>query len=386
MPRTMGHAEPRDAVATGLALQGPGAPVGSRGSGDASAPCRVSIIIKAYNESAHIAAAVRSAQRAVQEIGGDGEVIVADSLSTDDTVTVALTQGARVVQLLNPGDRSCGVGAQLGLCCARGAFLYVLDGDMELVPGFLPLALRYLEATPALAGVAGLVQEMVVANLPFEARVAKGDTARPAADARSLNMGGLYRRTCIEPLGYFTNRNLHAFEEFELGVRLRARGWRLERLAVPAVRHHGPKDTSWALLRRRWSSGYAMGHGELLRQSFGQAHFVPVLLELRVYRVQAFTALVWSLCLFAGIARGGGTAWWAIPLIGWAGVVAILALARSSLSLAWHSVLAWHVGLAALLVGLWRRPLARPQDPVACRLRLPLQDAAASLQATTELV
>jgi GT2 family glycosyltransferase len=386
MPHTMGHAEPRDAVASGAVLQGSGAPAGFRDGAGRDAPCRVSIIIKAYNESARIAAAVRSAQRAVQEIGGDGEVIVADSLSTDDTVAVALALGARVVQLLNPDDRSCGVGAQLGLCCARGAFLYVLDGDMELVPGFLPMALRYLEGTPALAGVAGLVQEMVVANLPFEARVAKGDTARPAADARSLNMGGLYRRSCIEPLGYFTNRNLHAFEEFELGVRLRARGWRLERMAVPAVRHHGPSETSWALLRRRWSSGYAMGHGELLRQAFGQAHFVPVLLELRVYRVQAFTVLVWGLSVLAGAAHGGGIAWWVVPLIGWAGVITTLALARSSLSLAWHSVLAWHVGLAALVVGLWRRPPARPQDPVPCRLRLPVQDAAASLQPTSELV
>ena len=36
--------------------------------------------------------------------------------------------------------RSCGVGAQLGYAISRGDFVYVLDGDMQLLPGFLSAA------------------------------------------------------------------------------------------------------------------------------------------------------------------------------------------------------------------------------------------------------
>ena len=44
----------------------------------------VSVIIKALNEEKHIARAIESALRAVSTVGG--EVILADSASTDRTV------------------------------------------------------------------------------------------------------------------------------------------------------------------------------------------------------------------------------------------------------------------------------------------------------------
>ena len=56
-----------------------------------TAHCRVSVIIKAFNEERNICAAIESSLAAVAEVGG--EVILADSSSTDRTVELATRTG-----------------------------------------------------------------------------------------------------------------------------------------------------------------------------------------------------------------------------------------------------------------------------------------------------
>jgi len=108
----------------------------------AAARVRVSVIIKALNEERHIDAAIRSALVAVAAVGG--EVILADSGSTDRTVEIAQRYPVTVLQLKNPAERRCGVGPQLGYQRARGEFIYILDGDMELAPDFLSRAMALM--------------------------------------------------------------------------------------------------------------------------------------------------------------------------------------------------------------------------------------------------
>ena len=46
-----------------------------------------------------------------------------------------------IVQLSRMEDRSCGSGAQLGFQYSRGRYLMLMDGDMELRAGFVPVTL-----------------------------------------------------------------------------------------------------------------------------------------------------------------------------------------------------------------------------------------------------
>jgi len=41
---------------------------------------------------------------------------------------------------------------------------------------------------------------------------------RDLLDVECLNGGGLYRRSAIADVGYLSDRNLHAFEEYDLGA------------------------------------------------------------------------------------------------------------------------------------------------------------------------
>jgi glycosyltransferase involved in cell wall biosynthesis len=248
---------------------------------------RVSVVIKALNEEKHIGAAIGSALAAVSGVGG--EVILADSGSTDRTVEIARQYPVTILQLKNPAERRCGIGPQLGYQLARGEFIYILDGDMELDPAFLVAALAAMDADSTLGGVGGLVEEESDANYEFRVRKRR----RAAAVARGcewLDMGGLYRAASLREVGYFSNRNLHAYEEMDLGLRLGARGWTLRRLAVRGVLHHGRAEGNWTLLAARWRSRYYDGAGELLRAALGHRYFFRA---ASTQRHPIFGLLIW---------------------------------------------------------------------------------------------
>ena len=241
------------------------------GAASGAGAVRVTVIIKALNEAKHIDAAISSALAAIARVGG--EVILADSGSTDRTVEIAARHPITVVQLRHRAERRCGIGPQLGYQNARGEFIYILDGDMELDPEFLPQALQAMAADARLAGVGGLVEEESDASYQFRGRKRRG-AAAVARDCEWLDMGGLYRETSMREIGYFSDRNLHAYEEMDLGLRLGSAGWKLRRIAARSVLHHGRPEGNWGLLARRWRSRYLDGAGELLRAAVGQRYFL----------------------------------------------------------------------------------------------------------------
>lgn len=139
----------------------------------------VSIVIKCFNEEHKIDAAIASALAAGQELAPiPVEVVVADSRSTDATAARAVqwarNLSVRVVQLLDPEQRGCGVGVELGFMCSVGERVLLMDGDMVVQPGFIRHAMRYLDQHPRCAGVAGLVSEASLRNGTDRIRVIKG--------------------------------------------------------------------------------------------------------------------------------------------------------------------------------------------------------------------
>lgn len=328
----------------------------------------VSVIIKAYNEERHIRASIESALFALNQLQVPGEVILADSLSTDGTVAAARSYPIKIVQLADSGDRSCGVGAQLGYLAAKGKYLYILDGDMTLAPDFLPKAIDCLDADESLAGVAGIVEEKNVSSSAFLLRAQNTDTRYPSRTLCSLNMGGLYRRSAIDALGYFTNKNLHAFEEFELGARLISAGWRLERIGVNSVQHFGPLCSSAELIGRRWRSKYSFGHGELLRSSLGMPYFGLVVRNLRVLHVQAAVVFLWlAIVLFSLFLDLGFPQALSLSVFVWGAMFLFVLLRKRSTRRAIFSLVAWHVGVAGFLRGVLSRPNSHPSTRIDFR-------------------
>lgn len=324
----------------------------------------LSIIIKALNEEANIAAAVESALASLE--GVDGEVILADSGSTDRTVEIARAYPIRIVQLANRGERTCGAGPQLGYQDSRGDLICLIDGDMVLDPGFLEAASRFLRDNPAYAGVSGQVRDVNLESLEYVRRNRRHAPELAFGETDRLNGGGLYRREAIESVGYFTDRNLHSYEELDLGARLTSAGWRLNRLSIPFVDHRGHTTEAFALLWRRLETGYAFGIGELIRGALGRRHFRTVLTSARELRLWLALIVAWLALPVVGWMLGAPAALMAALLI-IAGPIAVMSWRYASFRLGAYAVAAWHVHALGLIAGLFRRRVD-PSAPIVAHV------------------
>lgn len=319
----------------------------------------VSIVIKALNEERHIATAIESALAALD--GLSGEVILADSASTDRTVEIAKKYPIKIVRMNRIEDRSCGAGGQLGYQYSRGEYVCVTDGDMRLYRGFLTAAVRYLEQHPKVAGVGGIIVECEKDSFEYVKRAASDDPNRRPGEVARLDCGGVYRRAAIEAVGYLTDRNLHGAEELELGARLRAEGWTLARIDRPSIDHYGHAGNAFRLLRRRWKSRIAFGTGEVLRAALGRPYCGQLLRQVQRNLLLLAAVHAWWLCLLATPSIAGATSAAAgmVVALGLFPFVAMAARCRS-ISLGVYSVAAWNV----YALGIWPGFLQRRIDPV----------------------
>lgn len=322
--------------------------------------CELSVVIKALNEERNIERTLRAALTAVE--GVDAEVILADSLSSDATVSIAKQFPVTIVQLVHGEQRCCGIGAQLGYQHARGQWILIIDGDMEVDRAWLLAAIRHMHTHPDLAGVGGMVTDINLENIEFRARQQRKPTQ--PGDIDRLYGGGLYRRKAIEQVGYLTHRSLHACEELELGLRLTAAGWRMQRMDMESIRHHGHTVPMWTLIRRRWRSSYVNGSGDLLRASMWRPWF------WRAVACQALplVVIVWWLTMLALAVAASIDGTW----LSWLAAVVLLPIAmmlakKRSVALGLYSILMWCVESAGLLRGLSSRPL-NPEAPIDSRV------------------
>lgn len=231
----------------------------------------ISVSIKTLNEAECIEKTIDSIRQQIADY--PHKIIVADSLSTDNTQQLASARGVTVVSLTEPGDRCCGVGHQLGYLYSEGEYLLLMDGDMELEKGFIDSAIAFLVEHPEYAGVAGTVEMDDATNYEFKSRKQRLHEIYPLGDCDHLAGGGLYRRSAIDKIGYLTNRNLHAYEEAELGMRLLDAGYKLHRLDTPYFSHTSHTMPTFKLLKYRWRSGYHQAPGELLRSAWRKPYF-----------------------------------------------------------------------------------------------------------------
>lgn len=324
---------------------------------------RLAIGIKALNEAKHIAMCVESALAAVKPFGG--EVILADSGSQDETIAIAGQYPIKIAQLAHLEERCCGIGAQLAFQESSGEYFYLLDGDMVIKPEFITEGIAFLEANPHVAAVGGRVNECVVTGQEFQIRFASLKTQRhwqPGIVDR-LDCGGLYRRSAIEQVGYFADRNLHAFEEFELGARLRAAGWQLARIDCAAVDHYGHSENGFRLLFRRMTSGYSGAVGEVLRAATNGPHARLVLRDLSHVRYGALVFIWWI--LLAASLFSKSPLWLTAALL--IAPLVFLSFRRRSLQLGLYSLTAWNVSALGILTGIVRRRV-NPRTPVRSRI------------------
>jgi GT2 family glycosyltransferase len=316
---------------------------------------KLSIGIKALNEAQHIRQAAESAIFAAEIFSG--EVILADCGSTDGTIDLVSSLPIQIVQLSCNGDRSCGAGAQLAFQSSIGEYFLLMDGDMVLSRDFVRKAIEVLENDPKVAGVGGKVVEKNIGNSEFRIRavaLAVDKSYRPGIVDR-LEGGGVYRRAAIEDVGFFSDRNLKALEEFELAARLSKKNWKLVRINEHAVDHYGHTKTSFNLLLYRLRSGNTYALGQILRSEAWRLNPRYVLSHLRHLQFSVAVIFWWVLLLTTMLTADSWTRGLEILLILFLLPAAFLIARRKSLALGLYSFANWNLTAAGVLVGLFKK-------------------------------
>lgn len=314
---------------------------------------RISVIIKVLNEEQNIATCIASVL--AHSAGLVGEIIVADSGSTDKTIAIAQQWPVTIVQLQSPAMASCGIGAQLGYQYAQGEFICLLDGDMELAPDFLTTALTYLQDHPLLAGVTGHIREKDLSSLEYQRRSKRQRIENPPGAVDRMNGGGLYRRISVQSIGYFSDRNLHAYEELDLGLRLAQKNWQLHRLDIDFASHSGHRQNAYLLLKQRWQSGYLFGSGEILRAALRGNYLVPLIRALPELKLWLLVYGWWLVMIVAVWVAFSHIIWlWVAVFVAVAPVI-LMAVRQKNFHLGLYAVVAWNFHAAALPFGLFKK-------------------------------
>lgn len=222
---------------------------------------RVSVIVPARNESAHIEACLRSIL--AQRVEGGLEVIVADGNSSDGTRDRARSLGVTVVE--NP-KATTPAGLNAALAAATGEIVVRFDGHGTMPPGYIEASVRALEEESGAVGAGGWVQvepngawgRAIGAALasPFgigNARSWREPTpgqARMDVDTFPL---GCWPTEKLRRVGGWDERLLRN-QDFELNYRLRSAGGRI--VFDPAIwSFYRPRESLWRLARQYWDYG-----------------------------------------------------------------------------------------------------------------------------------
>ncbi|MFZ4478394.1 MAG: glycosyltransferase [Rhodoferax sp.] len=210
----------------------------------------VSVVVIGRNEGARLERCLRSAQQ-TRWTRTSHELIYVDSRSTDNSVACAQAQGAHVI-VLDDVSPCAAKARNLGWQAARGEFVLFLDGDTELHPDFVQLALHTLKDVKMCA-VWGHRRESRPEQSLYT-KVLDLDWIYPVG--RTLYFGGdvLVRRAALVDVGGF-DPSLKAGEEPEMCARLRAAGWEIEHIDAPMTRH----DLAVNSLRAYWLRAYRSG-------------------------------------------------------------------------------------------------------------------------------
>ncbi len=99
----------------------------------------ISVVLPCLNERETVGLCVSKALAALAAAGLNGEVIVADNGSTDGSIEIAKSAGARVVHV---EERGYGNALKGGIQAARGAYVLMADSDDSYEFGHLP---RFVE-------------------------------------------------------------------------------------------------------------------------------------------------------------------------------------------------------------------------------------------------
>ncbi|MGE8468564.1 MAG: glycosyltransferase family 2 protein [Pseudomonas putida] len=231
----------------------------------------IGVVVIGRNEGARLERCLRSLAH------GADQVVYVDSGSTDGSVQMAQALGVEVLALDMARPFTAARARNEGFACLQQLLptlrhVQFVDGDCEVDPGWLASAQAFLQARPDVAVVCGRRRERFpqrsVYNLLCDL---EWDT--PIGEAKACGGDALMRADAFAQVGGF-RPDLIAGEEPELCVRLRAKGWKVWRLADEMTLHDAAMTRFSQWWRRSLRAGHAYAEGAFLHGRAPEHHWL----------------------------------------------------------------------------------------------------------------
>ena len=203
--------------------------------------------------------------------------VYVDSGSNDGSNRMAAEMGAEVIDLdlSRPFTAARARNEGLHWLMLRHPdidFVQFVDGDCEIVPGWLAAASEFLEKHPSHAVVCGRRRERYPERSVYN-RLCDEEWNTPIGDAMSCGGDAMMRVTALQAVGGYRD-SMIAGEEPELCVRLRQQGWLIRRLDHEMTLHDAAITRFSQWWKRTVRSGHAFAAGAWLHGAPPERHWV----------------------------------------------------------------------------------------------------------------
>lgn len=242
-------------------------------------------------------------------VGGADKIVYVDSGSTDGSVQMAQRYGVEVLALDMALPFTAARARNEGFACLQRLLptmrhVQFVDGDCEVVAGWLSKAQAFLDTHPEVAVVCGRRRERFpqrsVYNLLCDL---EWDT--PLGETKASGGDALMRADAFAAVSGF-RPNLIAGEEPELCVRLRAAGWKIWRLADEMTLHDAAMTRFSQWWKRNLRGGYAFAEGSFLHGADPERH----------WRDESRRAWIWGLGIpLVTVLMSVLLGWWGLLLL-----------------------------------------------------------------------
>jgi glycosyltransferase involved in cell wall biosynthesis len=251
------------------------------------------IVVIGRNEGERLRLCLKSAT------GRGWPVVYVDSGSTDGSVELARELGVEVVELdmSRPFTMARGRNAgfeRLKQVDPEVGYVQFVDGDCELMPGWLERGLAEIEARPTVGIVCGFRRERYPERSIYN-RLADIEWAGPVGEVKYSGGDIIVRVEAFRQVGGY-DVSLIAGEDPDLAVKVRKAGWTVLRVDAEMTLHDMAMVRFGQWWRRSVRSGWAFADGAVRHGAPPERHWVREVRRIEFWGLLlpiAIVALVW---------------------------------------------------------------------------------------------
>lgn len=151
-------------------------------------------------------------------------------------------------------------------------YIQFMDGDCELIEGWLEKAAAAMEGNPQLAAVCGRRRERFPEASPYN-QLAEMEWNTPVGIADACGGDALIRVEALKAVNGY-RPDLICGEEPEMCIRMRKLGWKIERIDADMTRHDAAMHQFGQWWKRSIRGGWAVAEGQALHGQPPESYMV----------------------------------------------------------------------------------------------------------------